>query len=255
MNLDNKTIMVMGAAGRLGQVIVDSILNEGGNVAAIDMHASALECLQTKYKRHDRVLCLQGDMTQAKSLQNHFDATTQYFSKIDGAVNTAYPRNDHYGQSFLKVTYDDFCENMALHLGGYFLFMQQCVNYALSAQTSFSLVNMSSIYGSIAPRFELYENTEMTMPVEYAAIKAGLEHLVHYVSAYTKGTKFRVNCVSPGGILAGQDELFLKRYNQYCRAKGMLDPKDIIGAIVFLLSDAAEFVCGQNIKIDDGFHL
>lgn len=255
MNLDNKTIVVMGAGGRLGQVIVESILSHGGNVAAIDAHPASIERLQSMYKGQGRFFCLQGDMTQATSIENNLREVSEYFTQIDGAVNTAYPRNSHYGQSFLEVTYDNFSENVSLHLGGYFLFMQQCVKYALATKSSFSLVNLSSIYGSIAPRFELYEDTTMTMPVEYAAIKSGLLHLVNYVTAYTKGSKFRVNCVSPGGILAGQDMQFLQRYNRYCREKGMLEPKDVVGAILFLLSDGSEFICGQNIIIDDGFHL
>ena len=131
--------------------------------------------------------------------------------------------------------------------------MQQCAKYALKTQAKFSLVNMSSIYGVMAPRFEIYAGTKMTMPVEYAAIKSALQHLGSYVSAYTKGTKFRVNCVSPGGILAGQDQAFLGRYNSHCRDKGMLEPKDILGAVLFLLSDASEYVCGQNIIVDDSF--
>jgi NAD(P)-dependent dehydrogenase (short-subunit alcohol dehydrogenase family) len=255
MNLDNKTLVVMGAGGRLGQVIVEAILKEGGHVAAIDSHPETVEKLQSKYKGNDRVLCLQGDMTESVSLQQNLNQVAQYFTQIDGAVNTAYPRNSHYGQPFLEVTYESFSENLSLHLGGYFLFMQQCVKYALTSKSNFSLVNLSSIYGCIAPRFELYEDTAMTMPVEYAAIKSALLHLVKYVTAYTKGSKFRVNCVSPGGILADQDQQFLQRYNHYCREKGMLEPKDVVGAILFLLSDDSNFICGQNIIIDDGFHL
>jgi NAD(P)-dependent dehydrogenase (short-subunit alcohol dehydrogenase family) len=151
------------------------------------------------------------------------------------------------------VTYADFCENLSLHLGGYFLFMQQCARYAIERGTPFSLVSLSSIYGVMAPRFEIYAGTRMTMPVEYAAIKSGLIHLNRY--AHAKGSKFRANCVSPGGILAGQDPDFLDRYNAYCRNKGMLEARDAVGAVVFLLSDAAEFIVGQNIVVDDGFSL
>lgn len=250
MNLKLKTIVVMGAAGRLGRVICETLLAEGANVVAVDQELASFSAWQ-----HERLLCLEGDITQVLSLQAVMEQSQSHFGQLNGAVNTAYPRNSNYGKSFLDVRYDDFCENLALHLGGYFLFMQQCVAYALTHKTPFSLVNLSSIYGSIAPRFSLYEDTNMTMPVEYAAIKAGLDQLVNYVSAYTKKSSFRVNCVSPGGIIANQDELFLTRYNSFCRQKGMLEPQDVIGTIVFLLSDASEYLCGQNIIVDDGFHL
>jgi NAD(P)-dependent dehydrogenase (short-subunit alcohol dehydrogenase family) len=131
--------------------------------------------------------------------------------------------------------------------------MQQCAAYSKSANRAVSLVNLSSIYGVIAPRFEVYENTNMTTPVEYAAIKSALLQLGKYVSAYMKGTDFRVNSVSPGGLWADQNESFLEKYRSHCSRKGMLNPEDITGAINFLLSDQSSYVCGQNIVVDDGF--
>lgn len=116
-------------------------------------------------------------------------------------------------------------------------------------------MNLSSIYGSIAPRFEVYEGTAMTMPVEYAAIKSSLQHLTRYVNAYMKGTAFRANCVSPGGILAGQDPRFLERYGRFTMRKGMLDAQDVVGAVLYALSDASRYMVGQNIVVDDGFSL
>lgn len=255
MNLDNQTILVMGVAGRLGQVITQEILNNGGNVIAVDQDNQPFAEFKKQHQQQKQVLCLNGDITNVTSIQTILETSAHQFGRIDGAVNTAYPRNSNYGKDFLEVTHEDFSENVSLHLGGYFVFMQQCVKYALIEKRAFSLVNLSSIYGSIAPRFSIYHDTSMTMPVEYAAIKSALQHLVKYVTAYTKGSKFRVNCVSPGGILAGQDEVFLQRYDSHCREKGMLEPKDIVGAIIFLLSDSSEFLCGQNIVVDDGFHV
>ena len=52
-----------------------------------------------------------------------------------------------------------------------------------------------------------------------------------------------------------QSETFLRKYNAYCGAKGMLDPTDITGAMLFLLSDASKYITGQNIVVDDGFSL
>jgi NAD(P)-dependent dehydrogenase (short-subunit alcohol dehydrogenase family) len=68
-----------------------------------------------------------------------------------------------------------------------------------------------------------------------------------------KGTDFRVNSVSPGGLWADQEESFLEKYRSHCSKKGMLNPEDITGAINFLLSDQSSYVCGQNIVVDDGF--
>ena len=64
-----------------------------------------------------------------------------------------------------------------------------------------------------------------------------------------------MNCISPGGILDNQPEAFLQKYNARCGGKGMLDPQDINGSLLFLLSDASKYITGQNLIVDDGFSL
>jgi enoyl-[acyl-carrier-protein] reductase (NADH) len=114
---------------------------------------------------------------------------------------------------------------------------------------------MSSIYGVVTPRFEIYNDTTMTTPVEYVAIKSGLIHLTKYMAKYFEGKKIRVNSISLGGLKDGQPEDFLKAYNSFCLNKGMLNSKDISGTLLYLLSDLSEYVNGQNIIVDDGFSL
>jgi NAD(P)-dependent dehydrogenase (short-subunit alcohol dehydrogenase family) len=75
------------------------------------------------------------------------------------------------------------------------------------------------------------------------------------LAKYFKGKAIRVNCVSPGGLLAQQPQAFLERYRESCLSKGMLDAADVAGAVVFLLSDASKYIDGQNIIVDDGWSL
>lgn len=254
MMLEGKVILVAGAAGLLGKAIVTSICEQGGRVIAADVNGEAMSSwLQESNLGSDRVKPVTLSISDSKSINAAFELAEECWGGVDGAVNTSYPRSQSYGKKFFDVSYDDFCENLSLHLGGYFLFMQQCAHYAKRNGKEFSLVNLSSIYGVIAPKFSVYEGTGMTMPVEYAAIKSGLLHLNRYVTAEMKGTEFRVNSVSPGGILAGQPESFIERYNSQCSFKGMLDPTDIIGTVSFLLSDDSRYILGQNLVIDDSF--
>jgi NAD(P)-dependent dehydrogenase (short-subunit alcohol dehydrogenase family) len=254
--LRGKTVLVVGGAGRIGRVIVGAVLSAGGRVVALDTDTTGLQVL-TDTHGAEALHWATLDMADRASIEGALADAHYRFGGVDGAVNTAYPRNARYGRHFFDVEYADFCENTGLHLGGCFLFMQACARYALERGGPFSLVNLSSIYGSIAPRFDVYADTSMTTPVEYAAIKAGLEHMTRYVNAYMKGrgAGFRANCVSPGGILAGQDKQFLDSYRGHCLSKGMLDASDVVGAIVYLLSDASRFVVGQNLIVDDGFSI
>lgn len=254
-SLEDKTIIVIGAAGRLGRDVVSGVLEAGANVVALDSNPDGLQKLAEAYPNDSSFISVLIDIADSKAINRVFELADARFGAVDGAVNTAYPRNSNYGRGFFDVEYEDFCENLSLHLGGYFLFMQQCAKYSRNRARKFSLVNLSSIYGVMAPRFDIYDGTSMTMPVEYAAIKAGLIHLTRYANAFMKGGLFRANCVSPGGILAGQDSQFLSRYNAHCMSKGMLDSADVQGSVLYLLSDASEYVVGQNIVIDDGFSL
>jgi len=250
--LKGKRILVVGAAGLLGREIVRSIIQEGGEVVAADVSAEALTSL-SETLGSSIVGSVEIDITSKDSIRKALEYSEGSMGGLDGAVNTAYPRNKNYGRKVFEVTYEDFSENLGLHLGGYFIFMQQCAAYAQEKRESFSLVSMSSIYGVMAPRFGVYEGSNMTMPVEYAAIKSGLLHLNKYFASYMKGSGFRANSVSPGGLLDRQDERFLEKYNSHCMGKGMLDPSDITGAVNFLLSDNSRYIVGQNLVVDDGF--
>lgn len=251
---NEKTFVVIGACGLLGRSITRQLLETGHRVAALDIDEASLSKHAADTDR-ERFLGLKVDAGNKDSIQQALDAADTRFGPLDGAVNCTYPRGRNYGRHLFEIEHEDFTNNVSLHLGAYFLFMQQCALYAKRSGRGFALVNLSSVYGSIAPRFEIYEGTSMTMPAEYAAIKAGLQHLSKYVAAYMKGTQFRVNCVAPGGILDKQPESFLSKYRQHCTSKGMLDADDVVGAVTFLLSDESRFINGQVITVDDGFTL
>lgn len=245
--LENQKIVVVGANGLIGREVVCGLLSRGAHVVSADLTLPSGTDADRDMSGFIEYTVV--DISDSNSIKKLFEEHPD----LTGAVNSAYPRGPGYGKGFLEVTIEDFNRNVSLHLGGYFLFMQSCVRHALEFGKEFSLVNLSSVYGVVPPRFEIYTDTQITMPVEYAAIKAGLLHLNRYVTAYTKGSNFRVNSVSPGGIFDNHDDKFREKYDSFCRVKGMLDPVDIVGAIAFLLSNDARFVCGQNIIVDDGF--
>lgn len=251
--LKNKLIVVTGGAGLLGKQFCKDIIEKGGTVIIAEYNLDITNKVRLEFDS-DNVLVEKMDITSRESIENLINKLHKQFGKIDALVNSAYPRNKNYGQHFFDVTYDDFCENVNMNLGGYFLTSQLFAKY-FSKQGYGNIVNISSIYGVIAPKFEIYDNTSMTMPVEYAAIKAGLQHLTKYMAKYLKGKNIRVNSISLGGLEDGQPIDFLMAYKKSCLNKGMLDARDISGTLIYLLSNLSEFVNGQNIIVDDGFTL
>lgn len=255
--LTNKVVVITGGAGLLGQVFVQSVIENGGTavIADINIEAAKLAAEQIKEKSGtSSVHPVAIDITSKTSLDALIVSLDSQFGKIDALVNNAYPRNKKYGRHFFDVEYADFCENLSMNLGGYFLASQQFANY-FKRQGFGHIINIASIYGMVAPRFDIYNNTSMTTPVEYAAIKAGLLQLTKYMSKYFKGMNIRVNSISPGGILDSQPTSFLKSYEHFCANKGMLDKEDLVGALIYLLSDMSRYVNGHNLVVDDGFSL
>ena len=104
-------------------------------------------------------------------------------------------------------------------------------------------------------KFEIYDSTDMTMPVEYAASKSAINHLVKYFSKFYAGNKLRFNAVCPGGVMDNQPEEFKKAYLSKSLDKGLLEAVDIIPFIEFLLEDKSSYINGQILTIDDGFTL
>lgn len=252
--LENKTILIAGAGGLLGSNLVAGALKQGANVIAADINIGKMTDLLSELGvdvDHTSLKIIHFDITKEKSVKETFYLN----SSIDGAVNATYPRNSTYGAHFYDVTLDNFNENLSLHLGSSFLFTQQCAIYFEKFNLPFSLVNISSVYGIVAPDFSIYENTSMTMPVEYAAIKSALLHLNKYIVKYVSNSDFRINSVSPGGIFDHQPEIFLQLYKEKTHGAGMLEVQSIIGSILFFLSDQSRYIVGQNLIIDDGFSL
>lgn len=249
----DKVVIVTGGAGLLGRTFCQAIADNGGIAVVAEYDIAIAEKLCTSLE-NTSIVPAKVNITDKNSIKALITTISEKYGKIDALVNSAYPRNKNYGKHFFEVAYSDFCENVGMNLGGYFLTSQQFATY-FEKQGYGNIINLASIYGVIAPRFEIYDNTQMTTPVEYAAIKSGLIHLTKYMAKYFKGKNIRVNTISLGGIEDKQPEPFLKAYKEFCLNKGMLNAKDISGTVLYLLSDLSEFVNGQNIVVDDGFTL
>jgi NAD(P)-dependent dehydrogenase (short-subunit alcohol dehydrogenase family) len=255
LNIENKLIVITGGAGLLGRAFAAEIVAEGGTVVIGDLRIEAATEIANEINKRfhcNRAIPIELDITSKKSIQRSIELIEYNYGKIDALVNNAYPKNKNYGRKFEDVEYADFCENLNTHLGGYFLTIQTFAQYFKKEQYG-NIITVSSIYGVIAPRFEIYNGLEMTMPVEYAVIKSALINLNRYLLRYFDGNNIRFNCISPGGIFDNQSPQFVQNYSKFSQSKKMLVPNDVVGTLIFLLSDHSKYINGQNIIIDDGW--
>lgn len=257
-DITGKVVIITGGAGLLGSVYSNALAEAGANVIVVDVDKAKGEALTNEIKKKTKnndMMFQKCDITKENEIKDLISAVLKRFGRIDALVNNAYPRNKNFGRKFEDVTYEDFCENVDMHLGGYFLVAKE-VSKVMMKQKSGSIINKASIYGFSAPRFEIYEGTEKTMPVEYAAIKGGIINLTRYLASYLGKYNIRVNSISPGGIFDSHDPKFVANYSRkVALGKGMLDRNDVTGTLLFLLSDASEKITGQNIVVDAGWSL
>jgi NAD(P)-dependent dehydrogenase (short-subunit alcohol dehydrogenase family) len=145
---------------------------------------------------------------------------------------------------------------MAVNLDGMFNVAQ--VFGTLMAERGYgSIVQTASIYGLMAPDQRIYEGSEylgraINTPAVYTASKAGVIGLTKHLATYWGAQGVRVNTLTPGGIESGQNDTFKQRYGARVPLGRMARADEMVGAMLFLVSDAASYVTGQNIVVDGG---
>ena len=122
-----------------------------------------------------------------------------------------------------------------------------------------SIVNVSSMYGVVAPDFDAYlDCPEYLNPPHYGAAKAGVIQLTKYYASYLGKRGLRVNAISPGPFpnYTIQEN---KGFMEELKERTLLDkyglPEELAGIFVFLMSDAAKFITGQNFSVDGGWNV
>ena len=255
--LSGQTVVITGGSGLLGRQFCAAIVAANG--IAIIASRNTDEAAQVAKELNpvdspQQIFVQELDMTNSKSVRELFEAVPRAFGSIDAVVNNALPNSPNYGRVFEKVELEDLTDHLGAHVGGYFLMCREAIKYFKTLGGG-NIVNIGSVYGMVAPRFELYAGTKMTKELEYVLAKAAIHQLTIYLASYCRGRKIRVNGLIPGGIFDDQHSDFIDRYNDKCLNKGMLNPNDISGALVFLLSNKSQYINGQNIVVDDGFVL
>jgi NAD(P)-dependent dehydrogenase (short-subunit alcohol dehydrogenase family) len=251
--LKENVVAITGGAGLIGTAFAKAIIKNRGKVIIGDVSIDRGISIQNELGV-DNALFVEVNTSDIDSIDKFLKIGKNHFGKVDSAIHCAYPRSGQWGTKFEELKAEGLREDLFNQLGGAILFSQRLISF-YREQGYGNLVHVSSIQGVAAPKFEHYVGTKMVSPIEYSAIKSGIISITKYLAKYCKGQNIRVNCISPGGILNNQPDVFLEKYNSTCSSKGMMNAQDLNGTIVYLLSNKSEYVNGQNIIIDDGWIL
>jgi NAD(P)-dependent dehydrogenase (short-subunit alcohol dehydrogenase family) len=248
--LNDKTILVTGGSGRLGDTLMATIEREGGRVLFTTRDAAKAEKFnQLAIQKGSAARAMPLAMQDETEVRAFIAEIIKQYGKIDGFVHNAYATLPFMPVG--KVPWSYWSDSMRVSIAACETIAAALVD-AREKTGIQSIVNIASIYGVRAPQFPMYEPDREPNPVYYGTVKAAVLALTRYLAALWGALGVRVNAVTPGGILAGQQSDFLAKYGATVPQGRMVTPQEVSDTIVFLLSDRSSGITGANIMVDAG---
>ncbi|MBQ15738.1 MAG: short-chain dehydrogenase [Planctomycetaceae bacterium] len=251
--LDGRIALVTAGSGpQFGSSLTEGLAEAGATVISASRSLERNEefAAGLRERGHD-VHAAQVDITDVDSIRALHDTVIAAHGTLDVLVNSALARDGHAG-AFEEQTPEMIGRSAAGDFTGLFAICQAFLP-DMVAQGRGSIINISSIYGVVGNDPTIYQGTDMKQPGTYTFVKAGMINFTRYLASYYGKQGVRANCISPGGYFNDQPEAFVEAYTQRVPIGRMLHNEDIKGAIVYLASDASEYVSGQNLLVDGGW--
>jgi gluconate 5-dehydrogenase len=267
-SLEGKTAVLTGASGFLGRTF--ALLANGARVVALGRSERLKKEAEIWSEQFgpDKIAVHQIDMYDVPALNTLCDTIAATEASIDILINNAHELGSATGfnvpeGSLENSTFDQWQRNFQ---GGVYWAVQttQRLGIKMKEQHCGSIINIATMYATVAPRPGLYEGTTSLNPPGYSASKAALAAFTRYTASFWGTSGVRANCISPGpfsnteDIGTGQnavqeDSPFVQRLKGYTVLNRIGRPIELVGALLFLASDASTYVTGQNFNIDGGW--
>ena len=258
MKFTNKVFIVTGAAGYLASSFVDSIIEEGGMVYALDINKKILNLVNSRRdkKFSKNVYNYKIDITNENEVKNFFFKK----KKLDGVINAA-AIDPKIGEKslfnkFTNYSLKNWDLSIKVSLNGTFLISKYACKI-FEKKNKGNIINIASTYGIVAPDQRIYSNKNFTKrlykPLEYPTSKHAIIGFTKSLAAYYHNTQIRVNTLSPGGVEKDQSKKFKDNYNKKTITGRMSKKTDYKGVIKFLLSEESNYLTGSNIVVDGGW--
>ena len=245
--LDDRAALVTGAASGIGRRIAVGLAEAGASVACLDLPSPALEAVAAEIRQLGRLaLALPGDVTRPDDLAHAVDHIQEVFGPLTLAVNSAGIADAAPAEEMGLAQWQRVID---INVTGVFLSCQAEARAMLSHGRG-SIVNIASMSGSIVNRGLLQAH--------YNASKAAVAHLTKSLAMEWAGRGVRVNAVSPGYTATPMNRRpevadQVKQFEADTPLGRMASVDELLGPVVFLLSDAASFCTGVDLLVDGGF--
>ncbi len=256
-SMENKTVVFTGGGGNLGRVMVRSLLEYGAQVVVPEV-ADTFDESFDYYKKEGKLLFIKADLKSTEGTQAAFKAAYDFAGKIDVLVNCVAYGGGAGGKSceyrLDKVDDQTWLEGVDGTLNVIFRCTREIIPY-FDKQGGGVIVNIGSMYGLIAPSFEIYGDNIPWTPPTYGAGKAGVLQFTRYCASALARRGIRVNSLTPGpfpNITPKSDMEFIGRLSDKTMLKRTGKAEELCGALLLLCSDASSYMTGTNIVVDGG---
>jgi NAD(P)-dependent dehydrogenase (short-subunit alcohol dehydrogenase family) len=245
-SLEGRVAIVTGGAGQLGAAIVRGLEERGARVAVFDL-------------AHDE---FRVDVTDRAAIEQATNRVAAEWGEPDILVNAAAldsppdapPEEVGPLETYPEASFDRV---MDVNVKGTFLSCQ-VVGARMAAAKRGAIVNISSIYGMLSPVQDVYDfrrarGETFFKPVAYSVSKSALYNLTRYLATYWARSGVRVNTLTLAGVWNEQPSDFVDAYTARMPIGRMADAAEVVGPVVFLVSDASSYVTGANLVADGGW--
>lgn len=260
-NISSNIVIITGVCGQLGNSYANAFLHEGAKVVGLDKIQTGLN-KELEYLYSKQYLFCESDVTSKVSLEKVLKKIQKEFGSPTVLINNAAidsppsspPEENGPFEDYPETSWDKVID---VNLKGVYLSCQ-VFGGAMAKEKRGSIINISSIYGVVAPDQNLYQYRRdrgeiFFKPVAYSVSKSGILNLTRYLAVYWAKKNVRVNSMTIAGVFNNQEKEFLDVYCSRIPIGRMADSSEYNGPVLFLASDASVYMTGSNMVIDGGW--
>ncbi len=254
LSLKNKSALVVGGSGLLGSEISFVLAELGAKITVasrnLKKNQKFIEDLNYKYPNNHSALKV--DLKNDKSIKSLFKDYKNQNKSLDILVNSGWSGNKN---SFESISFTDWENDIDISLNSVFKTIKTF--FPLLKKNKGIILNISSMYGKIAPDYRIYDGKKFTNPPSYGSAKAGIIQLTKYLSSFLAPHSIRVNSLSPGPFpyesTQKENPKFIDKLGEKNTLNRIGFPHEIKGIVAVLCSDAGSYINGQDFSVDGGW--
>ena len=247
-----KNVVIIGGSGYVGLELTKHFLKKKLNVIHIDT-------LINNNNNNNNYYQINADVTNRESLEKAALFIRSNFKKINILINLFHYKggqnlnsNQDFFSDFENYSIDQWNKTLDVNLTGLFNVSQ--IFLKLLKNNNASIINFSSTYGLVSPRFDIYGKKDVKSPLAYVATKTAIIGMTKYLAVYFAKYNIRVNSISPGGIAnKNHKKEFIDKYSKNTPLGRLMNAKELFSAIDYLSSEDSSYTTGSNVVVDGGW--